>query len=127
MPDPVETQNVAVAAPMARRDMAGRVIGQASDDAACSHVGSRTHAAGTPLCAPAPIGDPTSFGAPVAAVVCAVLIVGGVLTFMGRGPGRLIRPRPRRRGATQRARRWRRSIGVVLVVVGVIGLVRSFG
>ncbi|WP_420382049.1 hypothetical protein [Novosphingobium sp.] len=149
MPDPVETQTAPASsgtpstgadstAPaggarhtvaVVRRDMSGQVIDAVPvvrTAANCSHGGPGPHAPGVPLCAPQQIHDPTSVGPILVALVCGILIVCGALTFTERGPGKLIKPKPRRRGATQRARRWRRRVGAALVVLGVLGLVRAF-
>jgi len=110
---------------MVQRDLAGHVIEHAPlvrVDDGCSHV----HAPGSPLCARHPLPDPTSIGPIILAVISGILIICGALTFMERGPGKLIRPKPRRRGATQRARRWRRRIGAVLVLMGIFGVARTF-
>ena len=112
-----------------QRDMAGQVIERAPlarVDDECGYVSARVHAPVSPLCAPHPISDPTSVGPIIVAVISGILIICGTLTFNGRGPGKLIRPKPRRRGATHRARNWRRRIGGALVLMGIIGLARTF-
>jgi len=111
-------------------DMAGHVIvpaGPMPTNDPCGHFAAHTQTPGTPLCARRSIDVPVSIGPIVYAVIGGMLIISGVLTFYERGPGRWIRPSPRRRGATQRARRWRRRIGGGMAVLGCFCLLRAFG
>ncbi len=93
---------------------------------ACKHAGYGTHAAGTARCVSQAIDDPTALGPILIAPASGALIILGALTYLGRGPGKLIKAKSRRRSASRRAQRWRRRIGVALVVLGVSGLVCAF-
>ncbi len=109
-----------------RRDLAGHPVDSAPEprNDACGHIARPSHGATSPPCPRHAIPDPSSVVPLILALIAGALIIVGVLTALGRGPGKLIRPKPRRRGATKR--RLRRAIGTALTFAGLIVIVFAF-
>jgi hypothetical protein len=110
-----------------RRDLAGHPLDNAPEPRTdgCGHGARQSRGATSQTCPRHAVPDPSSVVPLILALIAGTLIIVGVLTAIGRGPGKLIRPKPRRRGATKRARRMRRATGSALIVAGfvVIGLI----
>ena len=110
-------------------DLAGHPVDQTAEPRAskgCLHFAIQPHAAGTTHCARQTLADPTSTAPVILALIGGILIIAGALTHVGKGPGKLIKPDPRRRGATRRARRWQRGAGLTLIAIGLICLALIF-
>ena len=105
-----------------RRDIAGHTADSAPEprvNNGCNPFTTQTHAAGAPRCARHVLSDPTSFAPIVLALFAGILIISGA-------PGKRIRPLPHRRGATRRARRWQRRVGIALIAVGLVSFALAF-
>ncbi|WP_231730429.1 hypothetical protein, partial [Novosphingobium sp. Fuku2-ISO-50] len=112
-----------------RHDFAGHPIDQTAVprvSEGCSHFATQSHGAAAARCARQTLADPTSIVPITLAVIGGILIIGGALTSAGKGPGKLINPHPRRRGASLRARKWRRRLGFPLIAVGLACLALIF-
>ena len=113
----------------ARHDFAGHPIEQTAGPRVsdgCTHFATQSHGAGAARCARQTLADPTSIVPITLALIGGILIIGGALTSAGKGPGKLIKPHPRRRGASLRSRKWRRRLGFPLIAVGLACLALIF-